>query len=73
MKWIGWPKQDDLWGSRRAGQMHGRGINRDEQTRVSEQCRKGEEIELRGKVEHRNVQFFPDSRKVSALNFIAAA
>ena len=34
MKWIGWPKEDDLWRSRRAGQMHGRGINRDEQARV---------------------------------------
>jgi hypothetical protein len=50
MKWIGWPKQDDLRPSHCTGQMHGRGINRHEQARVFEQCREREKIELSGKI-----------------------
>jgi len=33
MKWIGGPKRKDPVASPRAGQIHGRGINRDEQAR----------------------------------------
>lgn len=73
MKWIGWPKEDDLWRPRRAGQMHRRGINRDEQARAFDQGREAEEIELPGKIQHGRVQFFSDSNEVRALELGAAA
>ena len=73
MKWIGWPKQDDLWRSDRAGQMHGRGINRDEQARVFEQCREREKIELPGKIEHSRAQFFPNSGNMRAFEFVTTS
>ena len=53
--------------------MHRRGINRDKQARVFEQCRKRQKIELRGKIEHQNVQFFFDGGEVRAFELVAAA
>ena len=73
MKWISWPKQDDLWCSRRACQVHGRGINRDEQARVFDQCRQAKEIDLPGEVEHGRPQIFSDRSKVRVFKFVPTA
>ena len=73
MKRIGWSEQYHLWRSHRASQMHGRGINRNEQACVLEQRRQGEEIYSSREIKHRNVQCFADGGYVGAFEFITAA
>jgi len=73
MKRIGWSEQYHLRRSHRASQMHGRGINRNEQACVLEQRRQGEEIYSSREIKHRNVQCFADGGYVGAFEFITAA
>ena len=68
VKRIGWSEQYHLRRSRRAGQMHGRGIHRNKQARVLEQRCQGEKIEGSREIEQRNAQFFADGGDVGALS-----